>query len=544
MIRGIPQAAFARFQELEREEQNVRQSIGDQRGTEIPSLYGFNSTFLVNPSNIGTGILARMIELDDTIASAHMFSNLMVLAKIGEYHHEKRQDIADFVNESLNNLIRPTWQEAKESMLSARGFGFSVTEKVYGLNNLYQKVPVRLPTYHPSTIAFEVDQTGQITDDGVLQFVLQYNQMSNPNNIWAKINYGWKVKNPFETPSDRLHPTRIPFLYQYGLTRIPRDKVIHHVGNAGMSFGNPYGKTPVRTAHLLWQLKVFFLKQMGIAGKRNATSKLWATAPKGEANVKVRRADGTDDLVSPREAVRKMLAEAEMDDGIVTGTENEGYKIEVLQSLANLGDFVAVINAIDVWMFRCWLLPSLVMTDGSAGSRSLGDKHFEIVDHVAGSDAEKFTKTLMVDLIQPMIIDNFGTQKDYGGFTNRPQSTQEREILSNIYNTLTTSGWMKPHVKEDMDFVRKSLSLPKDMDRGFDIDVPGGVDDGTGKGKPAGQSRSRATEGDKESTGTKRQPGRGDEPSGGGGGSKQDDSDDDTTGSSDKKKRDPDGKFD
>jgi hypothetical protein len=494
----IPHAALARFHELEAEEQNVRRSIAGQMGTEIPLLYGFNSNFLINPSNIGTGILARMIELDDTIASAHMFSNLMVLAKIGEYHHESAQ-ISDHVNGALSKLIRPTWQESKESQLSARGFGFSVTEKVYGLNKLYQKVPARLPTYHPSTIAFEVDETGQITPDGVLQFVYQNNQFNNPNNIWAKINYGWKVKNPFETPSDRLMPTRIPFLYQYGLTRIPRDKVIHHVGNAGNAFGNPYGKTPVRTAHLLWQLKTFFLKQMGIAGKRNATSRLWATAPKGEANVNYKAPNGSETLVSPREAIRRMLKDVETDDGIVTGTELEGYKVQVLASLANLNDFVAVINAIDVWMFRCWLLPSLVMTDGSAGSRSLGDKHFEIVDHVAGSDAEKFTKTLMIDLVQPLIIDNFGEQKDYGGFTNRPQSTQEREMLSNIFSTLTTSGWMKPHVKEDMEFVRKSLSLPKDMDPGFDIAPPG--DEG---GEPRGKSQVQVPKGQDQEDGGKK----------------------------------------
>lgn len=484
MIRGVPQAAWDRYTELEREEQNVQRSIAGQVGTEIPMLYGFRNNFLINPSNIGTGILARMIELDDTIASAHSFSNLMVLAKIGEYHNENAE-IADFVNESLSKLIRPTWQESKEAQLSSRGFGFSVTEKVYALNKLYQKVPARLPTYHPSTIAFEVDDSGQITPDGVLQFVLQNNQLNNPNNIWAKINYGWKVKNPFETPTDRLFPTRIPFLYQYGLTKIPRDKVIHHVGGAGMAFGNPYGKTPVRTAHLLWQLKVFFLKQMGIAGKRNATSKLHASVPGGIASVKYQTERGEDLLLTPRDAMRRMLADCETDDGLVTGTELEGYKIQVLQSLANLNDFIAVINALDVWMFRCWLLPSLVMTDGSAGSRSLGDKHFEIVDHVAGSDAEKFQKTLMIDLVQPMIIDNFGEQDDYGGFTNRPQSTQEREMLANIFATVTNTGYMSPAVEEDMNFVRKTLSLPKNTDNSFFINPPVEPSNPDSKDKPA-----------------------------------------------------------
>jgi hypothetical protein len=496
MIHAVPQAAYDRFHQLDREEQSVRQSLSGQIGTEIPRLYGFNDTFLVNPSNIGTGILARMLELDDTIFSAHSFANLMVLAKIGEYHHEN-ETIAKFVNKTLKQLKRPTWRESMEAQLSSRGFGFSITEKVFGLNALYQKIPVRLATYHPSTIAFEVDPSGQITPDGVLQFVLQNNQWSNPNNIWARINYGWKVKNPFETPSDRQFPSRLPFIYQYGLARIPRDKVIHHVNGIGLSFGSPYGKTPVRTAHLLWQLKVFFIKQMGIAGKRNATSKIWATAPKQEANVKIKGIHGKDELVTPREAVRRLIADAETDDGIVTGTESEGYKLTVLNSLANLNDFVGVINAIDVWMFRCWLLPSLVMTDGSAGSRSLGDKHFEIVDHVAGSDAEKFTQTLIFDLVQPMIEDNFGPQEDYGHFTSRPQSTQEREMLANIFATVTSAGYMSPAVENDMNFVRKSMSLPKNTDQSFFIRNP---DDegGAAGGKDQGDKQDKTDGGSKE----------------------------------------------
>jgi hypothetical protein len=469
----IPPQALERIEALQAEEEILEKSVAHQTGTSIPTLFADAATFIVNPSNVGTGILSRMVETDDTVSSAVQFKTLMVLAKIGEYHHEDAE-IADFVNDFLSKLKRPTWQQTMESMLSATAYGFSVSETVFGLNKKLQKVPVRIPTYHPSTLAFETDPFGNVTEQGILQFIHQFNQYSNPNNMWQKISYGFQVKNPFTTPTDRLMPTRIPFVSNYGMARIPRNKVVHHVNLAGLSFGSPYGKTAVRTAHLPWQLKVFFMRQMGIAGKRASTPTLWGTAPMGTNNVLYKSPDAPKgdkgELLSPAQALKAMLSDRETDDAIVTGTDKDGYHLEALTNTANMDGFLNVINNLDVRMFRCFLLPSLVMTDGSAGSRALGDKHFQIVDHISSIEADNFGQTVINDLIERVIIENFGEQNDYGKFTKRPQSVEERERLANMFGTLTTSGIMKTHVPEDMDYMRSSLSLPKDADKSFDID--------------------------------------------------------------------------
>lgn len=463
----IPQAAWDRFHELQAEEQQIRKSVvgdtGGQEGTAVPRVFYATDNFIINPSNVGVGMLARMIETDDTVLSALHFRTLMILSKIGEYHHENAE-IMDFVNEFLGAMKGPTWRESMEAQLSHTGFGFSVSEIVYGLDEKLRKVPKRIATYHPSTLAFEVDAYGQISEMGILQYVLQYTQFSNPNNYWSKIPYGYHVQNPFTTPVDRLLPARIPFVYNYGLVRIPRNKVIHHVHLPMLSFGSPYGKTPVRTAHLAWQLKVFFFKQLGIAGKRSSQPTLWATAPTGENKVKVTHPDGKVEELTPTQALKFMMSHRESDDALFTGPESAGYKIEVLQNTANLDGYVNVINNLNVWIFRCFLMPSLVMTDGSAGSRSLGDKHFDIVNRISENDAAKFGETIVNDMIERVVRENFGAQKNYGHFTQRPQSIEERERLMNMYGEATNTGYLKNFSPSDAAYVRSTLGFPKDTD--------------------------------------------------------------------------------
>lgn len=479
----IPDAAWTRFSALRDEEQSLERMWKGQVGTSIPRLWTGQNSFILNPSNVGTGMIARMIQTDETVQGAMMFKNLMMLAKIGEFHHDNTE-IADHVNDGLAALKYPSWNESLESQASAHGFGFSCSEITSGLNKNLQRVPVRLSTYHPSTLAFEADIFGNITPMGVLQFVYQYGQQRNPNNWFPKIQYGWTVENPFSTPTDRLVAWRMPFFAQYGLVRIPREKVIHHTSQPMMSFGGPYGQTAVRTAHLAWQLKVFLLKQTGIAIKRAATPTLWGAAPAGKAAVEYTQPskDGSrnghphrpkaKETLSPRKALMRVLSDRETSDAVVTGSEEEGYKITAIANGADFEQLGGLLDRLDVRIFRSFLLPSLVMTDGSAGSRSLGDKHFQIVDFIAAEEAKKFGQKIINDMIEPWIKDNFGEQEDYGYFGTRPQNIEERERLAGIYTNLTNSGWMKPYVKDDVDFVRKTLSLPKDTDTSFNLRDP------------------------------------------------------------------------
>ncbi len=455
------EAVTERIQGLQKEDKAIRNMVGEQFGTSIPvAFFPGNDNIIIDPSNVGTGIIDRMIKTDDTISSAVQFKIMMILSKIGEYQHSN-DEIKKFVQKYLKNMRGPNWSVAMQGMLSYHGYKFSVSEVNFGLDDDLRKTPVQIKSYHPSTIAFEVDENGEITDHGIIQFTHQHTQFSNPNWRFTAIRHGFTVKNPFTTPVDRLHPHRVPFFQNIGMVRIPRNKVVHMTGLNFNTFGNPYGNSAVRTAHMLWQIKVFMLKQMGITGKRHATSRIWATAPHGAQKVEVVLGNGMTKQVSPAEAVRLMLKDAETNDNLVTGPEDDGYKMTVLADTAGLDQFVNVINALNVWIFRCFLMPSLVMTDGTAGSRSLGDKHFQIVDRIAEADAAEFTEGIINQFIERNIIENFGIQDDYGSFAQRPQTIEERQRLGSMFGQLANDGWLDPSGKKDVEFVRENLHLPK-----------------------------------------------------------------------------------
>lgn len=470
MKNQIPFAAWERLDSLQAEEEKLKKDFDQQYGTAIPKLFYQMNSYVTNPSAVGTGVMSRMIETDDAISSSIQFKILMILSKIGDYHHDNAE-ISDFVNGFIKRLKGPTWQESLQAMLSCKGYGFSVSEPVYSIDSKLRKVPVRIPTYHPNTVAFEVDEFGSITEDGVIQFILQHTQFTNPNNRTAgSIQYGNRVTNPFVTPTDRVMPYRIPFLYQYGLVRIPRKKIIHMVNLPMFSFGNPYGKTEVRTAHLAWQLKQFLMRQLGIAAKRNANGFIWGQAPGGTQKVKTKLPDGSEVERSPRDALQSILGNRENDDAVVTGSKEDGWGIDAIPAAGTLEQYTNVMKDLDVRIFRCFLLPDLVMTSGESGSRSLGDKHWEIVDTMAANEAGNFMESIMNDMIIPVIQANFGEQEDYGKFKERAQSWEEKDIMARIFSTLVTSGIMKNHVKDDLNFMRQEMGLPKDTDTTMDFD--------------------------------------------------------------------------
>ena len=167
-----------------------------QIGTSVPRYFGAMDTFISNPSNVSLGILARMIETDDTVKSSVEFKSMMMLSKIGEYQHEDKE-IEEFTRNFIDGMQSPTFMESLEAQSSSGAYGFSVSEKIYGLNKKMQKIPIKVKTYHPTTIAFEVDPYGDVTPNGVIQFVIQNSQLSNPNTFFPTFQNGFVNKNPF-----------------------------------------------------------------------------------------------------------------------------------------------------------------------------------------------------------------------------------------------------------------------------------------------------------------------------------------------------------
>jgi hypothetical protein len=466
------------------------ESPDGQTGVSIPRWYGLLNTFVTNPSNVGIGIIDRIIKTDDTALCAVHFKAAMMLSKMGEYQHDN-SEIEDHVRGFLSNLRAPNWKKSLQAQASKVGYGFSTTEYTSGINEKGRKVPVKARTYHPSTMCFEVDPWGDVTDWGIVQFIIQSAQISNPNQYFPYFQYGFKVDNPFETPMDRLLPYRMSFINNYGLVRIWKHKVIHHVENEMLSFGSPYGHPGVRTAHLAWQMKVFVMKQLGIATKRQAAPFIWGTAPQNKNNVKIKNPKtGAFKDFNPIEAMQDLLKQRNTDDSIVTGPEDDGYKIQSIMNQCDLEQIIDVLKFLNMMIFRAFVIPSLVVTDGE-GSRALGEKQFEIVDHMANDDAEAFADTIIDQMIRRNIIENFGEQsgykENYGSFAPRPMSLAAKKEMSDIFCNLANAQWMSPLDKEQGDYVASVLDIPERGDDFYtqqnpNTGVPG--EEGTPQNEP------------------------------------------------------------
>jgi len=110
-------AVETRIAGLEAEEKEIKAMVDEQFGTSIPRAFNVSSqNFIIDPSNVGTGILDRMIKTDDTISAAVQLKILMIVSKIGEFQHEDKK-IKEFIQKSLDNMRRPNWGAAMEGML-------------------------------------------------------------------------------------------------------------------------------------------------------------------------------------------------------------------------------------------------------------------------------------------------------------------------------------------------------------------------------------------------------------------------------------------
>jgi hypothetical protein len=158
--------------------------------------------------------------------------------------------------------------------------------------------------------------------------------------------------------------------------------------------------------------------------------------------------------------MKDLLRKRQSNDSIVTGSEEDGYKITSIMNQCDLEQIIDVLKFLNTMIFRSFVIPSLVVTDGE-GSRSLGEKQFEIVDQMASEDAENFADNIVDQMIKRTIIENFGEQDNYGEFAKKPLSLAERKELSDMFCNLANAGWMSPLDKSQGDHVASVLDIPE-----------------------------------------------------------------------------------
>lgn len=479
------------------------QDLVDQRGTNIPALYNQVYKFIQNPSTVSVETFRRMVDTDETVGSGVDFLTTCLAARMGEYTHPN-DEIAKWVNARLEE-IDGGWVNAMKEMLSACWAGFSVSEKVWA-NNEHGFVVRKLVHLPPGTLLFETHRTGELTEDGILQYQRNY----NPALFGGGVAYlfGFSSVAPSFSQSnirpdiyaklgDYPFPLRSPNIFSYLSIRIPIRKCIHYAWNAQGTFGSPYGKSLLRRAYKHWVIKDSVMQFLAIALDRKGTPlQVWYVDPNAtfiDADKwNGQPIDPTQNIgIRAQLAVKNALKNVHNDSVVIMpGKKGQFVEHDVIMQSSNAQDFISTLNYLDSRIMRALLIPTLVFSSGDGtGSFALGQEHSKTFDKLCDGFLGGFKQVLIYHLVREMICYNYppeAWQKDgFGEFGSRELSQEERQKEMECVEKAVNLGAIDMGDLDDLNRVRE-ISGFKMRDTPLPILEPLGGDDEVGGDDNAG----------------------------------------------------------
>jgi len=442
-----------------------------QMGTAVPQLYGSLSRFIANPSTVSVETFKRMLDTDETLNAGVNFMNLAMIARFGDYVHPIPK-IQRFVRKALDQM-EGSWHENLDEMFSAEWSGFSVTEQVWKFDEDFDGAPAFLPkklvTYAPLTMVFAVNRHGEVLPDGIFQYQ-RFHQTFMNSYVYGIRNGELDGFRPdlYASIGDYPYPIRISADLTYLTVKIPKDHVIHLRGSSTGRFDSPYGRSVFRAIYKNWVAKDAFLKMWVIAADRKGTPLLvgWA-AP----NDTVLQNNMSDDPLNPgQKMMRADLAMAETFKKlhnssfvVLPGRKDEEYAIEAIQTQGDMNVFKDGVDYFNKAIMRGMLIPPLIMGGDGGGSFALGQEHHKIFRQCIDGKLKSYKQGILDQFIRKIIAYNF-PEKEWrkeglGDFIVEEFDPEVMEKLANIYSSLTTSGYMGPDLKVDMDGVRQKMNL-------------------------------------------------------------------------------------
>ena len=437
-----------------------------QQGTTAPQLFNSMNAFVANPSTVSVETFKRMLDTDETIGSGIDFLNLCLIARFGEYKH-RNPKIEAFVRRALNRM-EGSFHENLDEMFSAEWAGFSTTEIVWKFDHNFGEpkwayVPQKLVTYQPLTIVFAVDQNGNLLDNGIFQYQRYYNQ----NSLWqggiGSLHDGFRP-DFYASRGDFSSPIRIGTNLSYNTVAMERDKIIHLKSSSTGKFGNPYGRSMLRRIYKAWVAKDTALKLWIIAMDRKASPLIVGYAAPN-STVAMDANGNPVEGVRADIAMRNVLANIHNESALVfPGKKGETFDLDTIATQADMSVYRDHVEYANKAIMRGLLIPPLILGGDGGGSFALGDAHRQIFQQVVDSKLKVYKQGIIDQLIMPMINFNFTEfdigENGYGDFVVEEFDPDVMEKLANIYNTLTTAGYMSPSDQKDLDLVAEKFKLP------------------------------------------------------------------------------------
>jgi hypothetical protein len=468
----LEQLLYARHAEV-----NSFADLETQRATPIPALYNQFYKFIQNPSSVSVETFKRMVDTDDTVGSGVDFLTTCLAARLGRYQHPSKE-ITEWVNKRLDE-IDGGWFNVIKELLSATWAGFAVQEIVWA-NKEVGFVPQKMISLPPGTLLFETERTGEITDDGILQYQRNYNPalaMSGANYLFGfmGLSSGGSDQtlrpDPYAKLGDYPFPLRSANTYSYLSIRIPKMKCLHYAFDAQGKFGNPYGRSLLRRCYKYYVTKDAILQMMSIALDRKGTPLTIVYADPNttlmDPNKAVQGVNQKGQKVGMRAdvAARNAFKNLHNDTTIILpGKKGQVFETDFVPQDSNTQSFIEALNFCNKSIMRALLIPSLIFTGGDGtGSYALGQEHAKTFDKILDGMNAGVRQALLQQLIRQMIAYNFpksAWEKDgLGDFAKRELSQDEIDKEMGVIEKAVNIGAVDMNDLKDLNIVRDKIGL-------------------------------------------------------------------------------------
>lgn len=319
------------------------------------------------------------------------------------------QALAEQLTADLTSLPGPL-EDALEGVLTAIGYGFSLTEQIYAPDGDRIRLS-RLQWIAPHDVRFEQDPFGTI--------ISIRQQMA-------------------------------------GLDPLPPGKFMHFVNQAGRNFANPYGTSDLTAAYQPWFSKVHWAQWMNVFGEKLADAPIISKHPKDSAQAKIAQAQNVLENLQARTVL----------------SVPTDWEVSLLESggRSPRNTFIDSIEHLDHRIGKALLIPDKFgLTGGEvqAGSLALSQTQMGVFGLVISLMAKRLEACVQQQLIMRMaaLADGKSTPQDgkpgyVPNFKLMPMGQEDRKVIVDAWNACVTTGKM-PQLPKDLAHTRELLGYPE-----------------------------------------------------------------------------------
>lgn len=446
-----------------------------QRGTPVPAIFNQMYKFIQNPSSVSVETFKRMVDTDDTIGSGVDFLVTCLVARMGRYQH-KNDEISEWVNNALEK-IQGGWVPFLKEFFSATWCGYYVGEKVWRNDEQFGFIVDKIIPLPPTTVLFEIERSGEITKDGILQYQRSFNPYFMGSGFFGGVGptgSGWSVATPrpdiYAKLGDMPFPIRTANSWAYLTIRIPRQKCIHYAFDAQGKFGNPYGRSLLRRIYKYYVMKDAFLQMLAVALDRKGTplpvvysdGMTMLGDPEALVNGQI---DPTKKGIRADIAAKKAFTNLHNDSVIyLPGKKGEIYEVDFMPQASNASDFIQALDFCNKSMVRGLLIPALIFSSGDgSGSYALGEAHASTFDKILDGMNQGAQDILLQEMVYEMLMYNFPKEmweKDgLGSFSKRDLTHDEIQKIAATYTSGIADGYIDNQDLKDLNKMRETAGF-------------------------------------------------------------------------------------